>query len=180
MQPLGFGWWVAILIYVRGCNCTNDCRRVRVRVRVTCRVSASRVSRGRCRYAAVCGLRHLLHGLSNVGVAAAHLADLQAREAHLFDLDPTLVGALESAIKVKAKALTRLVRLRNRLDALPPGEQSEKAKKLARKINKAKVVCEIARNNLNFKLRESAYKANRKHLEQVWSQIDAMRGALLA
>ena len=128
----------------------------------------------------MCGLRHLLHGLTNAGVAAAHLADLQAREKHYLDLYPTVEAALTSATEAKAKAVTRLVRLRDRLDALPPGEQSEKAKKLARKINKAKVVCEIARNNLNFKLRESAYKANRKHLEQVWSQIDAMRGALLA
>ena len=129
-------------------------------------------------YAAVCGLRHLLHGLTNAGVAAARYANLQAREAHLVDEYPNLQAALRSATKAMATALTKLTQLQAQLDALPPGEQSEKAKKLTRKINKAKVVYEIARDNFN--LEKSDYKGHRKELEHVRSEILAMQGALLA
>ena len=176
MQPLGFGWWVAILIYVRGCNGTNDCRRVRVRVRVTCRVSASRVSRGRCRYAAVCGLRHLLHGLTVFGVAAAHLADLQAREAHLFDEYLKLQAALERAKNAMATARTTLRQLRARLHALPPANPGEA--KLIDEIAAAEGVINDA--SADVKGCRRAVEFNRKELEHVRSQIDAMEGALLA
>ena len=60
---------VVIPIYVRVCTGTNDCRRV----------NASRGrgrGRGSGRYAAVGGLRHLLRGLTVVGVAAALYAEL--------------------------------------------------------------------------------------------------------
>ena len=128
-------------------------------------------------YAAVCGLRHLLHGLTNAGVAAAHLADLQAREAHLFDEYLKLQAALERAKNAMATARTTLAQLRAQLNALPqanPGEANTLIGKIA--------VAECANNDAraNVKGCRRAVEFNRKELEHVRSQIDAMEGALLA
>ena len=123
----------------------------------------------------MCGLRHLLHGLTNAGVAAARYANLQAREAHLVDEYPNLQAALRSATKAMATALTKLTQLQAQLDALPPGEQSMQAKTLAGKIDEAKEAYTIARDN--FKVDKRAVDRNDEQLKRVQSEIDAIRGA---
>ena len=183
---------VVIPIYVRVCTGTNDCRRVRVRVRGTSSVSVSRGrgrgrsrgrgrGRGRGRYAAVCGLRHLLRGLTVVGVAAARYAELRAQElraqeARLRDEYPRLQAALESAKKAKATARTTLRQLRARLHALPPANPGEA--KLIDEIADAEGVINDASADVTD--RRSAVARNSVQLQLVQSKITAMEGALLA
>ena len=126
----------------------------------------------------MCGLRHLLHGLTNAGVAAARNANLQAREEHLLDEYPKLQAALQSSKKEKATALTKLRQLQDQLHALPPGEQSVEAKTLARKINEAKAAFQSAHDN--FEVDKCAVDRNDQQLKRVQSKIDAMEGALRA
>ena len=127
-------------------------------------------------YAAVCGLRHLLHGLTVFGVAAAHLADLQAREAHLFDEYLKLQAALESAKNAMAAARTTLRELRARLHALPPAKPGEA--KLIDEIADAEGVINDASADVTD--RRSAVARNSVQLQLVQSKIAAMQGALLA
>ena len=165
---------------MRVCTGTNDCSRVRVRGRGRGRGRARARGRGRGRgsdmYAAVCGLRHLLHGLTVFGVAAAHLADLQAREAHLFDEYLKLQAALERAKNAMATARTTLAQLRAQLNALPQANPGEA--KLIDEIAAAEGVINDA--SADVKGCRRAVEFNRKELEHVRSQIDAMEGALLA
>ena len=122
----------------------------------------------------MCGLRHLLHGLTNAGVAAARNANLYAREEHLLDEYPKLQAALQSSKKEKTTALTKL----RQLHALPPGEQSVEAKTLARKINEAKAAFQSAHDI--FVADKDAVDRNDHQLKRVQSKIDAMEGALRA
>ena len=183
---------VVISIYVRVCIGTNDCRRVRLRVRGTSSICVSRArgrgrsrgrgrGRGRGRYAAVCGLRHLLRGLTVVGVAAPRYAELRAQElraqeARLRDEYPRLQAALESAKKAKATARTTLRELRARLHALPPAKPGEA--KLIDEIADAEGVINDASADVTD--RRSAVARNSVQLQLVQSKIAAMQGALLA
>ena len=167
---------------MRVCTGTNDCSRVRVRGRGRGRGRARARGRGRGRdsdrYAAVCGLRHLLHGLTVVGVAAAYNAGLQLRQAHLVDEFPELRTALGNAEDNQATTFTTLAQLRAQLDALQPGEQTAEAKSLRRSIDDAKVLYDMAAAKVISCQR--FVDENRKELEHVRSEILAMQGALLA
>ena len=178
---------VVIASCARVCTGTNDCRRVRVRVRGTSSVSVSRgrgrgrgrgsgSGRGSGRYAAVCGLRHLLRGLTVVGVAAARYAELEAQEARLRDEYQRLQAALGSAKNAMAAARTTLRELRARRHALPPANPDEA--KLIDEIADAEGVLNDASADVTDRRR--AVESNREDLAHVRSQIAAMQGALLA
>ena len=178
---------VVIASCARVCTGTNDCRRVRVRVRGTSSVSVSRgrgrgrgrgsgSGRGSGRYAAVCGLRHLLRGLTVVGVAAARYAELEAQEARLRDEYQRLQAALGSAKNAMAAARTTLRELRARRHALPPANPDEA--KLIDEIADAEGVFNFA--SADVADRRSAVARNSEQLQLVQSRIAAMKGALLA
>ena len=176
---------VVIPIYVRVCTGTNDCRRVnasrgRGRGRGSGRSSGRARARTRSsgRYAAVGGLRHLLHELTVVGVAAARYANLQAREAHLVDENESFMQSLARAAKHEETAATRLAQLQAQRAALQRGEESVEAKTLTNQINEAKTAHELAAGRVNKY--ENLRDGRCQELDHVRSQIAAMQGALLA
>jgi len=113
-------------------------------------------------------------------VATARYAELQARKTHLIDEYPALEAALENANEAKATAFTTLAQLRGQLDVLQlanPGEQSAEAKTLARKIDDAKVLYDMAAARADTS--RSFVEYNCQEMTYVRSEIDAIRGALL-
>jgi len=112
-----------------------------------------------------------------VGVAAA----LKALETSLLDQSMALTDAVVGAQKSKDTASARWSQLKAQLEALQlanPGEQSAESKTLIRQIDDAKGVYDNAIATVNSY--NKLYAVNSQQLTRVQSEIDAMRGALLA
>ena len=125
---------------MRVCTGTNDCRRVRCRsrgrVRVRVRVRVRARCRGGGRYAAAGGLRHLLHGLTSVGVVAAsssNAVDLEAYRRSVADLQ----AKFEAATTASTAARAEVQRLEARLAGLKKEQRRlERCKAVAKEESK--------------------------------------------
>jgi len=132
-------------------------------------------------YAAVGGLRRLLHELTVIGVAAARYAALQARETQLYDNTQALQAKLTKAKAAKAAACATMAQLQGRLVALRkanPGEQSAEAKRLAIDTTAAEIAHDDARDSVNDCRTEIQH--NYEQWKRAQSQMDVINGALRA
>ena len=160
--PPGLGWWVVIPIYVCVYAGTNACRSGRVRGRGR--------SRGRSMYASVRGLRHLLHGLTVVGVAAAHNANLQ----DAYTAAVTSSVAADADLREAQRAQTTA---QAKVDALQVQLLREHSEAQARDLVLAERVLERTRATV-AECKADAKRSNAR-LARVESELDASRGALL-
>ena len=121
-------------------------------------------------YEAVGGLRHLLHGLTVVGVAAAHNANLENTYIALLNASVTREVALDEALRAQTSAQAKVGALKHQL--LRKYSEAQ-----ARELALAERVLERAR----AKVAECEAVAERSNarLARVESELDASRGALL-
>ena len=129
-------------------------------------------------YAAVGGLRRLLHELTVIGVAAARYAALEARETQLYDNTQALQAKLTKAKAAKAAACATMAQLQARLVALRkanPGEQSAEAKRLAIDTTAAEIAHDDARDSVNDCRTEIQH--NYEQWKRAQSQMDVINGA---
>ena len=122
-------------------------------------------------YGAVGGLRHLLHGLTVVGVAAAHNANRQDAYIALLNASIVLEADLSGARRAQTTAQAKV-------DALQYQLLREHSEAQARELVLAERVLERA--HANVAECTAAVKHNYAQWMHIQSEIDAIRGALLA
>ena len=121
-------------------------------------------------YGAVGGLRHLLHGLTVVGVAAAHNANRQDAYIALLNASIVLEADLSGARRAQTTAQAKV-------DALQYKLLREHSEAQARELVLAVRVLKHAHANVTKC--KAAIKRNYARLARVQSELDAIRGALL-
>ena len=122
------------------------------------------------------GLRHLFHGLTSAGVAAAHNADLEAQDMDYQRRSKTLAVAFDRAKKAKATAFQALTQLRAKRIALrrtDPQEQSEEAQTLALQI----AVAEEAYNDASDYVKDCRKEIDHNNQLQLKHVPSLIRGA---
>ena len=122
-------------------------------------------------YASVRGLRHLLHGLTVVGVAAAHNANLQDAYTAAVISSVAADADLREARRAQTTAQAKVDALRLQL-------HREHSEAQARDLALAERVLERA--HANVAECTAAVKHNYAQWMHIQSEIDAIRGALLA
>ena len=121
-------------------------------------------------YEAVGGLRHLLHGLTVVGVAAAHNANRQDAYIALLNASIVLEADLSGARRAQTTAQAKV-------DALQYQLLREHSEAQARELVLAERVLERTRATV-AECKADAKRSNAR-LARVESELDASRGALL-
>ena len=121
-------------------------------------------------YASVRGLRHLLHGLTVVGVAAAHNANLQ----DAYTAAVTSSVAADADLREARRAQTTA---QAKVDALQVQLLREHSEAQARDLVLAERVLERTRATV-AECKADAKRSNAR-LARVESELDASRGALL-
>ena len=121
-------------------------------------------------YGAVGGLRHLLHGLTVVGVAAAHNANRQDAYIALLNASIVLEADLSGARRAQTTAQAKV-------DALQYQLLREHSEAQARELVLAERVLERTRATV-AECKADAKRSNAR-LARVESELDASRGALL-
>ena len=124
------------------------------------------------------GLRHLFHGLTSAGVAAAHYADLEAECKEYQCETKGLTTDLKNAKDTEAAHLTTWTQLQTeRVDLLRthPDAQSLEVTALDIKIAAAEQAYTAA--STNVVVCRTALNRNYEQLKRVQSRIDTNRGA---
>ena len=121
-------------------------------------------------YEAVGGLRHLLHGLTVVGVAAAHNANLENTYIALLNASVTREVALDEALRAQTSAQAKVGALKHQL--LRKYSEAQ-----ARELALAKR--ELKRTRANVTECKAAIERSNALLALIRSDITAFRGALL-